>query len=262
MPEFKPASPSHAIERCVVQLAFSDVIPDKGLIAIVEQSAAHAEALGMRRDAGGLGRGFQIDMATGKMMSIADSVGPAAFSTADGAQQLLFLPNAINFVTHKYVSWKQFMADFHRAADLALEQYERLASVNAVQIEYWDRFTWTGDWDDFRTTNLINEKSSLVAPVFNRAKRELHSHVGWFDDEDTHRRLWNVNVDVLGLGNIPGQVRPSVGIYTLGRDTANEAKLKEFEKIHYYKRLEILHDNLKAHLREILVEPMAKKIGL
>ncbi|MEO9169164.1 MAG: TIGR04255 family protein [Aestuariivirga sp.] len=262
MHEFKPASPSHAIERCAVQLAFSDVIPDKGLTTIVEQSAAHASALGMHRDAGGLGRGIQIDMATGKMMPITGSVGPAAFSTADRAQQLMFLPNAINFVTHKYVSWKQFMADFHKAADVALEQYEKLASVVAVQIEYWDRFTWTGNWDDFRTTNLINEKSSLVAPIFNRAKRELHSHVGWFEDEDTHRRLWNVNVDVLGLGNLPGQVRPSVGIYTLGRDTALDAKREGFGKTPYYDRLEVLHDNLKAHLKEVIVEPMAKKIGL
>ncbi|MDF3811052.1 MULTISPECIES: TIGR04255 family protein [Rhodopseudomonas] len=207
--------------------------------------------------------GFQVDALSGKITPL-EKGGPANFVSSDNRQQLALMPNAITWATQQYVRWGQFKSQFDKVASYAIEQYETLVSISSVQLEYWDRFIWTGDWDDFDVAQLLKPSSPLISPKAVAARKEWHSHIGWFEDAEHSRRLWNVNVDVVGLAEATGVSRPSVGIYTMARDQMSAVRGQQdfFESKPVTSRLDLLHAELNEMFKGLICSDMCRRIGL
>lgn len=260
MAEFRPIFPAHAIERCSVTLAFASEVPEKALKRIVAEATPKVVELGLRP--GQQPIGFQVDALTGKVTPV-NGGGPTNFVSPDNQQHLALLPNAITWATQQYVRWAQFKSQFTKVASFAVDQYESLISLSSIQLEYWDRFIWTGDWGDFDARQLLDDKSQLVAPKAFDSPKEWHNHVGWFEDFPDGRRLRNVNVDVVGLTELRGGTRPSVGIYTMARDQVSQDSGQQlFEAKPVSARLDALHKDLKTTLKALICSGISERIGL
>ncbi len=260
MAEFRPIFPAHAIERCSITLVFADEVPEKALKRIVEGATPNILQLGLKR--GLQPMGFQVDTLTGKMTPLKEG-GPVNFVSAGNRQQLALVPNALTWATQNYVRWSQFSSEFSKIASPIIEEYEAITSISSIQLEYWDRFIWDGDWISFDVHKLLDNDSQFLAPKAINAEKEWHNHIGWFEDIDEIRRLWNVNIDVVGIAESVGSVRPSVGIYSMARDQIllnGEPGL--FESQFVKLRLDGLHDALKNVLKGLICRQMARKIGL
>lgn len=260
MAEFRPIFPAHAIERCSVTLAFNAEVPDKALKRIVDRTATQLASLGLRQGQQPLG--FNVDALSGKVTPLLAS-GPAMFVSADNRQQLGLMPNAIGWATQQYIRWAGFKAQFDKVSSFAVQEYENLVSVSSVRLEYWDRFIWSGDWNDFDISQLLAASSPLIAAKGFDVPREWHSHVGWFEEHGNERRLWNVNADIVGLVVPPSGNSPSVGIYTMVQDqVAPGGDEGVFDQTSIAARLDILHLELKKKLKELIRLEMSERIGL
>lgn len=259
MSEFQAIYRAHAIERCAITLAFSSEVPDKALARLVADVTPILNGVGLRRGQQPLG--FQVDALSGKVMPLREA-GPANFVSSDSRQQLSLLPNGISWTTQHYVRWEHFITQFQRFSLHALERYDALVSLVSVQLEYWDRFLWTGSWSDFDAFTLLNPTPYLIAPKSLKFEREWHNHIGWFEYGADARRLWNVNVDIVGVAGPTGDAVPSVGIYTMGREQILESGQNMLELPSVTPRLNALHLDLKKILREIISKDMSSRIGL
>lgn len=259
MAEFRPIFPAHAIERCSVTLAFNADVPDKALKRIVDRTASQLSSLGLRQ--GQQPIGFNVDALSGKVTPLVGT-GPAMFVSADNRQQLGLMPNAIGWTSQQYIRWAGFKAQFEKVSSFAVQEYEALVSVSSVRLEYWDRFVWSGDWSDFDINQLLSGSHLIAAKGFE-VSREWHSHVGWFEDLGDDRRLWNVNIDVVGVLTPPSGNSPSVGIYTMVQDQiAPGGDEGTFNNTPVATRLDTLHLELKKRLNELIRSEMSERIGL
>nr|WP_278437082.1 TIGR04255 family protein [Brucella anthropi] len=262
MSEFRPIYSAHAIERCAVSVAFDGALPDKLFANCVNEITAILEQHGMKRDAGS--PAFQIDQATGRVISVSEDYAPATFTSFDNAFEIVIMPNSIMFSTQRYVRWASFVNAFHNITAHILARFDTVLSYGSLRLEYWDRFLWTGEWDSFDLRKLLKTDTGLVSSAVFEAERECHSHIGWFEYREDQRRLYNVNVDVLALvsPHNPTRVDPSAGIYILVHDQADKLNVRKFAESGINGRLEDLHKASKAQLSSLLVANLAKRIGL
>lgn len=262
MSEFRPIYSAHAIERCAVSVAFDGALPDKMFAQLVVQFTAMLEQHGLKRDTGT--PAYQLDQSTGRVLAVSPDYAPATFTSFDNAFEVVIMPNSIMFSTQRYVRWASFINAFHNITGAIVAHFENALNTGSLRLEYWDRFLWTGEWDQFDLRKLIKEETKLVSPTIFDADRECHSHVGWFEYGIGERRLYNINVDVLALisPHNPTRVDPSVGIYILVHDQADKLNVKDYAKVGASERLEGLHKASKAQLSSLLVANLAKRIGL
>jgi uncharacterized protein (TIGR04255 family) len=134
--------------------------------------------------------------------------------------------------------------------------------LSGIQLEYWDRFNWSGTWDDFDASLLLRKDSVFVVPGWRSWRRQWHSHAGWFEPVDNLRRLTNINVDV---GEVP-VARPSVVVYTTLQDHIGIQGYGEtdpaLDQRFVLDRLDVLHGGLKALLGTVITEEIVERIGL
>jgi uncharacterized protein (TIGR04255 family) len=176
------------------------------------------------------------------------------------------LPRQLSLQTQRYTRWAPFRAAFSKIALPLAEDYTATVSTSAVQLEYVDRFLWTGTWEDFDVSQLI-KSNPLISERATQAKQQWHCHTGWFDwPSPTLRRLTIANVDVVSAGPTPNLLRPSVGIQTslqegafAGPEGDIVATMPDAEII---PRLDQQHLDLKELLRTIISDSTAKQIGL
>jgi uncharacterized protein (TIGR04255 family) len=262
---FEPILQSHAIERCSAVVVFDQPVPDKVFARV------RSDAEGRLRQAGfaevNPGLGVQIDMTTGRV-GPAKGVGPVQFTTADRGLTIVMMPNAVIWQTSRYVRWDPFIGQFESLVMPLVTAYSDVVSGSAIQLDYLDRFFWTGDWESFDIERLIQLDSGMIASRASKADREWHSHSGWFEHhEDGVRRLVNANIDVVEQSPPPGtHPMPSVGIYTMVQDqisaTAAPEILTALQQESPIERLEKQHKALKRLLSEIIIPAMSDQIGL
>jgi uncharacterized protein (TIGR04255 family) len=261
-PHFEPIFPAHAIERCSASISFSEELPSKAFQKVVARARERFRQAGM--ESVGTGSfGFQID-ASGRATAI-EGVKPAIFVTSDQAMQCIVAPNDLTVRTGRYVRWQPFAGQIEELVLPLLEGYLEVVSIAHVQLEYLDRFVWSGDWTSFNWRELLREDGMFIAGRASRASAQWHCHSGWIEQMAGGRRLVNVNVDLADLPREQGTA-PTVAILTLMRDIMPEQVLDE--QVRYRNAtavqagLEQLHSGLNALLAQIITEPMAQRIGL
>ncbi|WP_157813670.1 TIGR04255 family protein [Sinorhizobium meliloti] len=255
MAEFTPIFPAHAVERCAVSFSFRPEVPEKPFQRILASAQQLFEAKGFKRGQGPTG--FNINPATGQVTPIKG--GPLV--SPDGQSQIVLAPDAISINTSQYLRWSNLKAQTEAVLKTLEPDYSSLVDLFSVKLEYWDRFNWTGTWDDFDVGKLLSA-NQVVSAQARSAQREWHSHGGWFVYEDGFRRLVNVNVNVQGILRPGAGECPSVAIYTMMQDEAFGPSLELFERQPVLARLDVLHEELKAILEGILLPEVSHKIGL
>jgi uncharacterized protein (TIGR04255 family) len=269
--------PSHAIERCVATVTFSEALPAKFYQKVLERARTITRT-------GGLDAlttpsamvGFQIDASTGRASPLTGP-GPSVFATADRAMQLIVASNSLTLRTGRYVRWQPFAGELEELLLPLVDNFVEVLSISNIQLEYLDRFLWTGDWSTFQWRELLMADGQFVAGTAAAASAQWHTHSGWFQDEPGFRRLVNVNIDVGDAIPIPidspadgpqaiPAAMPSVGVLTLMRDDqsgrAPEMPVKYENSPSVQAGLERLHIDLKALLMHILTPQMNVRIGL
>ena len=265
MPQFEPFFPAHAIERCSATIIFDQSIPAKVFGQILGELTSALSAAGLVEGPPSIQ--FQIDIAEGRVD------GPASqsintFSTADRTSVLTLFPSQIVWGSRQYIRWAHFKSQMDTFLTPALSRATSVVSVSAVQLEYWDRFIWSGSWEDIDCAQLLGS-SPLLAEEARQKPQQWHSHIGWFDDlGEGRRQLTNVNVDVLTaipINSVTG--KPSVGIYSqLAQQVLpplpGSGDTRWIEDAEVGDILDKQHVSLKRLLKRLINSDMASRIGL
>jgi uncharacterized protein (TIGR04255 family) len=263
--EFQPIFPAHAIERCSATILFDQPLPAKLFERVRSAEDKRLRDLGLV--SGPEAIGFAFDLQTGRVVPVEGNAKPIPYRTLDQSITITILNTQVSLISTRYVRWAQFVAGLSKYLFPTISIFSETISVLAVQLEYADRFFWTGTWNDFDSGKLLNKESDLFAARMGEVKEQWHSHAGWFEDFEPHiKRLINVNIDVVNaqVPTTPG-VRPSVGISTSIRDASETSRAQSSGWIPEEGILGILdrqHVDLKQILRGLLVAEISKKIGL
>jgi len=266
VPHFEPVFPAHAIEHCAIAVIFDQELPQKGFQNVLDRAAPAFRDAGYEQIAPTAT--IQFDVATGRVGPMT-GLPPTNYLSPDRSTNFLVAPNSIYTQTGRYVRWQPFIGQVEDLVIPLIVEYNKLVSITGIQLQYLDRFYWTGSWDTFKWQNLVQEKSGLVVPVAGEFVREWHCHSGWFELPPANplRRLVNVNIDVVEAirpGDEAGP-RPSVGILTLMRDhivpAVGPPKIGMEPDI-ILPTLEKLHRDLKNMLSRVISIEMAERIGL
>jgi len=259
---FEPIFGKHAIERCGLTLSFNQPLPDKAfgklLADTTDRIGAEAGLTKTQRPTFGI----KIDLKT-QSVSQENVQPPATFSTPDDSIQMILMPEAIVWLTTNYIRWPPFINQFKTVADDILNTYLDALTPTSIRLEYWDRFIWSGTWEDMKPSELIRPDSQCHVPHALKAKREWHSHAGWFkyfDQPQTgiRRQLTNINIDAISATRkIDGVEKPSIGIYTMMQNEGTaETKVAIFEQLNE------LHFELLKLFEEVVTPNTADQIGL
>jgi uncharacterized protein (TIGR04255 family) len=263
---FSPVLSQHAIERCSASVGFQPQLPEKAFTRLIELAAKNLASQGFVAQQT-LAFGVQIGP-DGAFKQLAPTGAPRTFISPDQTGTITVTPDGIIWSSASYVRWQPFIGGFERFLIPVMDQFLETVSLSAAKLEYWDRFFWSGTWDDFSVAKLLNEKCEYVARSAAKRPKQWHSHAGWFDKEGDFRRLTNVHVDVAEMIASPDAVaRPSVGIYSALTDQANvngygNTKDEDLNGAFAVERLEAQHLALKEILGHIITEEMANRIGL
>lgn len=212
---FEPIYPRHAIERCAWSLNFTQPLPEK---LYLQATSAARELLATHGISSIPAQSINFDAATGTV-SIGAAYGPQEFGTPDGSLILTLTPDAIIWQTTRYTRWNAFWGQVHDIVLQIAQPFTDALAVAAVKLEYWDRFIWSGTWQNLDVHALLNE-NNLIAWGAVRPHEPWHSHSGWFEtNSSTPRRLLNVNVNAADFQTAANTApKPSVGIYTMIQD--------------------------------------------
>jgi uncharacterized protein (TIGR04255 family) len=262
-PQFEPIFPSHAIERCGAAVTFSEPLPSKAFQRVLEQVQSRFRSAGLEWIAGVPGSRavrFQIDVASGQTTPIAPGAGPAVFTTTDRSTQFIIAPDSLTARTTSYVRWAPFVGSIEELMLPLVGVYSEVVSAASVQLDYVDRFLWTGDWSSFDWRTLLKADGRFLAT--KAAKHRLwHNHSGWFEESAQGRRLINVNVDLSDFNRSEGPV-PSIAILTLMREDVAPEAPRFGDAPSVQACLEQLHNDLKTLLAHIIIDQMAERISL
>ncbi len=265
-PAFDPILAQHAIERCAASVGLHPALPEKSHARLLERLSSSLMVTGFVEQPN---LNLQIEVSPdGQFKQISNGMVPRSFISRDQSSVLTIAPDTLVWTTSSYVRWQPYVGGFERYLLPVLQQMLETVSMNAVKLEYWDRFFWTGTWDSFSVETLIRRDNEF-APVsaFKRPK-EWHSHHGWFEKYKEFRRLTNVNIDVVEIGTPPvGARRPSVGIYTSLTDHMNvvgygNSQQQELNAEFAVGQLEDQHLALKHIFGHIVTAETATRIGL
>jgi uncharacterized protein (TIGR04255 family) len=264
-PHFDPVFPGHAIEQCTATVRFDQALPTKILSKLQAEHKTKLLEAGLKEGKSAVG--FQFDLLTGKVVPLQD--GPVSYVTSDNGTTITIVANQVSIQTARYIRWANFESAASKFLMPLVRGFCESVSINSVQLDYRDRFLWTGSWDDFDSASLLNSESELVAPKVAHAPQQWHCHSGWFEQmpEPSMRRLVNVNIDVVTAVQPDTTLqRPSVGIYTSVLDTSTAAPSETapnwFDESGVLPHLRTQHLDLKELLRSLISPAMAQKIKL
>ncbi|NUU44539.1 hypothetical protein [Tardiphaga robiniae] len=267
--QFAPVFPRHAIERCAATVGFVPALPDKAFDRLIAAVTPILQNAGLIPQAT-VSIGFMVGP-DGKMVPMdggAPGGGPRVFSLPDQTSALTITPDGLVWAISTYVRWQPFVGGVEKNVLPVLKEFLSDVSIAAVKLEYWDRFLWSGTWENFDVGKLLKKGSGFIAQEAATRPKQWHSHSGWFDNEAGLRRLTNVNVDLAEVAVDPSlPPRPSVGIYSSLTDQTNVPEygmidISALGESFVVERLEHQHLALKDILGHIITDEMATRIGL
>ncbi len=251
-------------------ITFAEAIPGKAFQRVLERADSSFRNAGLEGISGvgargGAAVGFQVDLSTGKTTSISGPP-PAIFSTADRATQFIVTPNSLTARTARYIRWEPFAGQIEELVLPLVDLYAEIAAIQHVQVDYVDRFLWSGSWDNFEWRELLRDDGNFVPGKLAGVRGPWHCHSGWIEAVDGGQRLINVNIDLGDFARSGGISVPSVGILTLMRDdvigTLPGPTPRYEDGASVQVGLEELHNDLKTLFAQIIVDAMAERIGL
>jgi uncharacterized protein (TIGR04255 family) len=268
MPEifaFEPIFPAHAIERCATTIYFDQQLPAKAFQKVIERADTLFRNAGYER---GGAFGVNVDVATGRVSPVGDSISPASYISPDRSNNFLVTSNTLSMQTGRYIRWEPFVGQFEELMVPLVDLSADVVSITGIQLDYLDRFFWTGDWENFDWRSLLQDRPDFLTDMARQTGRQWHCHSGWFEERVAPvRRLVNVNIDVVdAVRHGRPEPSPSISILTLFRDhipvTPGQPVATGIQAGTLVAALGELHGDLKILLSRIITTAAAERIGL
>lgn len=269
--QFEPIHAAHAIEQVVFVLRFETPLEDEIFAQVREATKRFESELDMPRRVRLQGVSFLIHPGVP-----ASSLPPQTSGLmlqrmrADGSieKELRVDSNSITFMTSLYTRWDAVWMQARGYFEVLAPIYAPHTKIQAVGLNYLDKFEWIGDKSKCRAEALLRVGSEYLCSHIFKAEDFWHSHTGAFirADEQT-KRLLNVNVDF--LDEIRGDdIRKVISVTTSLTDLMNqpeytllEVSAEQIVKFidDHTKKLHVFGKNVFAN---IINEEMSKRIAL
>lgn len=259
-----PIHPTHAIERIRILIRFASPLPAKMVTRL-------GDLIESRRQEAGLGPRTEINQKTFRF-AVDTSSSPVVDETSFGWQfkretgsgavveAIVLDPQGLLYESAEYVRWGPFADRYTRLTNDIVSKLAGDVNVQAVALEYFDRFVFDGPVLDAHPGTLVKTELADVLPESARSGREFwHIHRGWFEGEEPHRFLVNQNIDAQPAKRPNGQDIRSVAIYTKVERQANggDVDLSELGA-----DLNVMHDVSIRVIRDALRDDVQRRVGL
>ena len=271
---WQPYGESHAIDAMAMGISFAQPLPQllfARLLSGVERVAFDL-GLNSRHTIGPESIQFQQPLPPEIVMNYQGRTYNAMASNEDDApankvtEQLQFLPNSILYRTWRYVSWSWHKKRMESLIRPVIDAISETVLINSLRLEYLDRFHQKSNAaPDTRT--LIKQSCPYVSPYAFDATDMWHCHTGSFIEKNTRwKRLKLVNIDVIDEAPTPPESIPVrwTNITTALEDRFEIRRIEDYSITSTYvlDTLDVLHDQLKLILAEIITDNIAKRIYL
>lgn len=174
---------------------------------------------------------------------------------------------ALSVLRSDYQRWNQTWGEVRSIFELMLPTLSSEAQIVGLQLQFHDRFLWSGQPDDFRPEMLLRQDSDFLAPNIFKAIGPWHSHHGYFEQrrEPMPHNLLNV-AEVQATAGDASHPDLEFGflfdVKLTHRITiaANDQELGNLKRIDAF--MEEMHDQDKWVLARILNDEMCDLIEL
>lgn len=130
---------------------------------------------------------------------------------------------SITFRTTLYTRWDAVWTHARKYFDALIQKYIAQAPILAINLNFVDKFVWTGKAAECRPDLLLQPGSEYLCPHIYTAQDLWHSHTGAFLRIDNKtKRLLNVNVDCVDENRSPTELRRVITITTVLVDSMNQ----------------------------------------
>lgn len=265
---FEPLHKAHAIEQATLVVSFGDVEVSNDAFAEIKKVGEQFKDDFPGQRAVGT---FKMEFGPGKPASQRRSDAVLLQRTMnDGTteNELRVERNSVAFSTNYYTRWSDLWGRVQKYFTAYLPHYVDLGPPALIQLQYVDKFVWSGAIEECRPTQLLRPQSKFLCSHIFEATDLWHSHTGIFVwPEQTTKRLLSINVDCIDDQQLQGN-RRVVAIATLVADNLNPSagtpsKISPEACIRLVgERLHQQHALDKEILRDLLTEEFSRRIAL
>lgn len=208
---------------------------------------------------------FNLTAIEGMNTKVRQELGGIVFSRQSGhkgvPRSLTISKQNCVIVIPDYSRWDQVWSDVQQYLEIVLEQIGPLRPLSGIGLQYTDLFNWKDAPSELDVSDIFLRGSYLPENVFQQ-KGLWHSHHGFMEaheDPTPHKRLENINVDMLESSG-----ERSIQIITSHRATMIEPMWQSHLK-HKTTVLEMfvsLHTSERAMLRKLFAPALCQRINL
>jgi uncharacterized protein (TIGR04255 family) len=259
---WRPAHEVHAIERVTASFFFQEPLSSKPWQTLINSASSSLPSLGFNA----MVEVPELPLPPNQTVVLAPHSpwpGGRIFQSLQGSQvheEIGVFKNLLSYTATRYNRWGNFQERLFLLISPLLKVALNTIDINAIKLEYWDRFIFEGPKEEVSYSELFIRTSSFL-PVFTSSSRELwHSHVGFFVPAEANKRLININVDILDIADPggEGQTKRSAAIYLMAQDTFAESPPQD----RISTALNGMHTSLKDVFNDLISPSMASRISL
>ncbi|WP_433762106.1 hypothetical protein [Brucella anthropi] len=272
---WRPVNEDHSIEMMSVIIGFQDAVSSLVYRKILRKLDETTNANGLNIQQPLQGIEFRVDpsgvtprpiningMSYQRTSLVKMQSGEIANKVVE---QVQFQPQSIHYSTWKYTRWNPALDSISRLIFPAVELASSAVSISSIRIEYIDRFIFFGAGFESKPSDVLSEKSPLIANDIFSSDDLWHSHTGKLVRiSDQKKRLFQVNIDAQDLATpIELAGKRSIAIVNSVEDRFEQPGLEiENTQVEISLELEELHNESKSLYSKILNPSMAAKVGL
>ncbi|MEP3776264.1 MAG: TIGR04255 family protein [Shimia thalassica] len=215
---WKPIHPSHAIERVRIFIRFDDEVPTKFVRKLFRQAEQNLSSTDFHQLRAKEERAIRLGP-EGVLPERSDTdplVGWELLRTNPSNQVLeaiTFETNSLSYETADYSGWSSFRDRFVEVSNPVLIEVLDLVNIQAVSLEYVDRFLFEGKADEAAPGGLLADLESFLNDDALSGSVLWHLHRGWYAGRGSDRYLVNQNFDAKEA-KTTNSVERSVQLYT------------------------------------------------
>lgn len=265
---FAPVHEAHSIEQVIFVLQYDRPVNDEAFKQILDISAAFEEHLPAKSQ---LVPQFSISFGTPSNFTPNFQNGISYRRISPNGTldtELRIERHSITYVTTNYTRWNPTWQKAKEYLDQLIGVYVQHARINAISLNYVDKYVWKGASEDFQPRLLINDESQFISRNIFSTQDFWHSHTGaFYKINDTVKRLLNFNVDAIEEP-IEGKFHKVISLTTVITDMLDQPgyALIDYDQANLVEfvdhAMQSMHDFSKTVLTSTLTLDVQKQIGL
>lgn len=259
--DWRPRQLGHAIEQVAFNIQFTEGLSQKVSDRIFKSLERAAEGQGAVNTQVIQGATIVNGALTPAPAGVSVSILPGdlpAFAGSDFNEQIEALPVGLSVRSAVYSDWEAMRQRLRHWLTEPLAICLEFTGVQAIRLEYQDRFIWTGAAGAIQAAQVIRRDTPLVAPhVFDRGDA-WHSHTGHFIEGRTVPSVEQLHI---GIQDTPQQAGTrSMSIMSAREDRVGGKAELTAEDV--FEIADSMHDDLSRLIRQVLTEEALESINM